>query len=105
MHMVEMLFAKHQIFGGEPPVEPPTPEEERKYLEIDSFSRQRMMLKLLDVEKQHLFLALNYVAHTKGEESAVERTARLDLFVRYQTTARREFYRALNEYERHKEAQ
>jgi len=100
LHMVRIMVERSEAYGLQLPGRPPTPEEERKYLEFDSFARRQMMLKLVDVERQHLLLAIHYVGQTEdGQTVLKDRADRLDLFLRYQTTARREFYGALKEYQ------
>ncbi len=90
---------REELYGMEPLGEPLTPEEKQECLRLDTFARQQMMLKLLDLERRHLLLALHHVQRTADSARASEeRSGRLDLFLRYQTTARREFYRALKEY-------
>ena len=56
-----------------------------------------MVLKLIALEAQHLALGLRW-AEFEEKYSSVQRTTRLDLFLRYQTSARRAFYQALAEY-------
>ena len=79
--------------------DPPTAEQERMYMEYDTKSRHEMVLKLMDLKKDELLLAIHRLGTTKaGGRSILEEVDRLDLYLRYQTAARREFYRALHEY-------
>lgn len=99
LRMMEVVLEKSKLFGVEPPVAPPTPDGERIYTQVERSVRRQMMLKLLDLEKQHLQLALDRVLNTDDAGIFVkEGIHRLDLFLRYLTTAKREFYRALKEY-------
>src|SRR5260370_33576189 len=81
----------------------PTPDQEREYSTAETALRMQMISKLLDFEKRHLQLALDYVQMT-DDAGIVAGIHRLDLFVRYLTTAKRDFYRALKEYRQTKNA-
>ncbi len=99
LHMLRIGLVRSRAYGLKLPQEPPTPEEEKEYVAADALARRQMMLKLVDVEKQHLQLALRHVQQTEDAGAVLsDKADRLDLFIRYQTTARREFYRALKEY-------
>jgi hypothetical protein len=67
-------------------------------LNADAFSRAQMILKLIDRER-HRLVELHRVENAQMDVSHGVDTPRLELMLRYQTTARREFYRALAEYE------
>ena len=100
--MVRLLEAgaeKQKAFAMKPLEDPPTPEQERMYMEYDTKSRHEMVLKLMDLKKDELLLAIHRLGTTKaGGRSILEEVDRFDLYLRYQTAARREFYRALHEY-------
>lgn len=51
--------------------------------------------------KNYLLLDLHRVHGVDGEASGAEPSGRLDLALRYHTKARRDFYRALEEYEKY----
>jgi hypothetical protein len=76
--------------GRELPPLPATPEEERAFL------RQQILLKSLDIATLYLYSQLS--GEIKDGPTNKENTHPLDLYVRYQTTARRELYRALEAY-------
>lgn len=67
---------------------------------VRAMDRRQMLAKLMEVKQQALHEALNYAVGVEVGEAAANGKDRLDLFLRYQTTAKREFYRALGEYER-----
>jgi hypothetical protein len=73
-----------------------TPLVREKQQERESQLRMQMILKLLDVKAQQLQLELHRL---RDAQNSGARAERLDLFIRYHTTARREFYSALREYE------
>jgi hypothetical protein len=66
-----------------------------KQQERESQMRMQMILKLLDVKAQELQLELYRLRDT---ENSGARADRLELCIRYHTTARREFYSTLREY-------
>jgi hypothetical protein len=99
VRLLETTVERQKVFSMEPLVDPPTAEQERMYMEYDTKSRNEMVLKLMEMKKDELLLAIHRSETTKaGERSILEEADRLDLYLRYQTTARREFYRALHEY-------
>lgn len=102
MMMNEAIVEKSRLFKKNLPCGTMTAEEEEKYRAADSLSRKQMVLNLIDEQKQFLLLALHFVENGGSGDSAADGMGRLDLFMRYHTTARRDFYRALEEYERHK---
>ena len=61
------------------------------------FKEMQTKGKILDLERQHLELEL-YRANQEKIGASGGNSNRLDLFLRYLTTARREFYKALNSY-------
>jgi hypothetical protein len=94
-----VLTAHYENHRSEPEHEhePPTPEERDRYLYADSFSRGQMIQKLIEREREHVLQL--HQAHAKAKGSPAENTHRLELFLRYRTAARRDFYRALAEFE------
>jgi hypothetical protein len=92
-----VVMASHEVYGTSLPGTPPTPEESRKYRASYELAKEQMFSKLTAQEAQHLTLALRWAEHAE-QQPAVQRNARLDLFLRYQTTTTRAFYRALEEY-------
>jgi len=99
VRLLEAGLEKQKAFAMKPLEDPPTAEQERTYIEYDTKSRHEMVLKLMDMKKDELQLAIHRLGATNaGGRSIVEEADRLDLYLRYQTGARREFYRALREY-------
>jgi hypothetical protein len=99
VRLLEAGLEKQKAFAMKPLEDPPTAEQERTYIEYDTKSRHEMVLKLMDMKKEELQLAIHRLGTTNaGGRSIVEEADRLDLYLRYQTGARREFYRALREY-------
>jgi hypothetical protein len=77
----------------------PTPEQEEEYRQAESFTRIQMRTKLVHLEKLHLQVAFRYLKQSEaGGVGTATCSDRLDLFLRYASTARREFYRTLNSY-------
>jgi hypothetical protein len=99
VRLLEAGLEKQKAFAMKPLEDPPTAEQERTYIEYDTKSRHEMVLKLMDMKKDELQLAIHRLGATNaGGRSIVQEADRLDLYLRYQTGARREFYRALREY-------
>lgn len=67
---------------------------------VRSRERSQMLAKLIEVKQQALQEALQYVVGVETGEATASGKNRLELFQRYQTTARRDFSRALEEYEK-----
>ena len=64
-----------------------------------TFSQRQLKGKIMEVERQHLELDLQRARQEKvGGFGTNGNSSRLNLFLRYLTTARREFYKALNSY-------
>jgi hypothetical protein len=97
MHMMATVKNKAEFFNTKPPVEPPTPKEEDLYNQIGSLLKHEMALKVIDLLKH--YLADQQRSNQTGQNPAAA-TSRLELFIRYQTAARREWYRVLREYMR-----
>jgi hypothetical protein len=95
MHMLVAAKNKAEFFDTKPPVEPPTPKEEDLYNQIGSLLKHEMALKVIDLLKH--YLADQQRSNQTGQDPAAA-TSRLELFIRYQTAARREWYRVLREY-------
>jgi hypothetical protein len=75
----------------------PGKEQTQKWL--DPLPRQEMQLKLLDLKRQHLLEALHFAEESRDGQAVTQGTAGpLDLYLRYRTQARRDFYRALKDY-------
>ena len=99
MQLLACSLEKQQAFGMKPDVDPPSPEQERRFRQLDTEARVQMVIKLMELKKDELLLALHRTGETKAGAPLPDATTdRLDLFMRYQTTARREFHRALHEY-------
>jgi hypothetical protein len=64
--------------------------------------RREMFIKLTEVKQQALQEALQYAVGVETGEVGANGKNRLELFLRYQTTAKRDFFRALEEYEKRK---
>lgn len=96
IRMNENLLAKQRIYDLEPVVQPPAQEKCDEYRAIEGSIRIQTLLKLTQLKQQDFQLALQFVQET-GERSTVVKD-RLEIFLRYQTAARRDFYRALHEY-------
>lgn len=69
---------------------------------VRSKERSQMLAKLVEVKQQALQEALQYAVGVEAGEATTAGKNRLELFLRYQTTAKRDFYRALEEYEKRK---
>jgi hypothetical protein len=99
LQLMSHVVEHSTIHGGQIPVPRPTPKQEAEYREIDAFWRIQMRSKLVEEEKRHLQFALRYLEQTEGGNLGTAASSdRLDLYLRYSSTARREFYRALNAY-------
>lgn len=98
--LAAVVHERSQIFNHELPIEPPT-EEEKSTLAADYKARTQMIDKLVDLKKNYLLLDLHRAHGIDGEASSAEPSGRLDLALRYHTKARRDFYRALEEYEKY----
>jgi hypothetical protein len=81
-----------------PEIEPLDPAVEADLLNVDVQARMDMRGKLVDLEHRHLFLALHHVEQGQESMSAAANYSRLDRFLRYATTARRDFYKTLHHY-------
>ncbi len=92
---------RDEIFGTKSPHVTVSPEEEKKFVKADGVKQLEMVCKLIDVYKILLITSLRSVE--KGG-MCDERASRLDLAIRYLTTARREFYRSLQEYREAKDS-
>ena len=95
-HAVEIS----KLFDREMPEEKVSPEEkkkyEKKYVTADGVKEKEMMCKIIDIYRDLLV-----TRSRPGESGGIlpdERGSRLDLSIRYHTTARRDFYRSLMEY-------
>jgi hypothetical protein len=72
-------------------------EEEKKFREACTRDQQQMLCKIIEIYKNLLVSTLHH-PEKGGGALLDERLSRLDLALRYQTTARRDFYRSLHEY-------
>ena len=68
---------------------------------VKSNERFQLLLKVIELKKQALQEALQYVVAVETGEAANGKN-RLELFLRYETAAKRDFFRALEEYEKRK---
>jgi len=93
----EVALERSKIFGFELPEAKASPEEEKKYVTSDGVKEQEMILKIINIYKDQLLGALR-PAERGGAMLLDDGVSRLDLSIRYQTTARRDFYRSLREY-------
>src|SRR5215469_5843896 len=75
---------------------PPNPEAKRRIIKEDENARIQMMTKLVELQRQHVLSAAQHVRDAHG--GIDHQAQRLDLFLRYQTKARHDFYHALREY-------
>lgn len=99
MLMMETFLEKAKLYNlpdADDSATPATPEEEQRLLEMDSALRQQMILKLLDLQKSFLLMALHNAEQRGDAATGVQQ--RLDLFLRYQSMVKRQFYKALREY-------
>lgn len=95
--LTELAVEKSKMYGTKLPEAKVSPEEGKKYVASDGIKGQEMICKIIDIYKSQLSSALR-PAERGGAMLLVDRLTRLDLAIRYQTTARRDFYRALREY-------
>ncbi|MGB2633334.1 MAG: hypothetical protein WAM58_05310, partial [Candidatus Acidiferrum sp.] len=86
------------IWDREPPAPEPSPEKKAEIRRLDLHARLEMRVKLIQLEKHNLQLALRYLEQTYDRGGMAASGDRLELFLRYATTARREFYRTLNSF-------
>jgi len=93
---------RHDVFDTELP-EPPNPEARQRFIKADEYARMQMMRKLIELQKQHVLSAIQHVRDAQAAPDG--QVQRLDLFLRYQTKSRRDFYQALREYRSLKEAE
>jgi hypothetical protein len=76
-----------------------TPEQEAKHRQTDSSAILQMRTKLVEQVKLLLQQLLHYVEQTEnGKLGTTTSSDRLDLYLRYSTTARRDFNRSLHLY-------
>jgi hypothetical protein len=85
-----------EMYGTEPSIANLSAEEKKQISDANDLKGSEMVCKLIDVYKLLLFSTLRSIE--KGGMMPDERESRLDLFIRYSTTARRDFYRSLREY-------
>jgi hypothetical protein len=97
MMMFRTMRFKEQTYKLEPMADPPSPEDEAKCAGVDIQIREQYRRKLVAMERGHLMQALAYVQRASTGATGAGKD-RLELFLRYQTSARRDFYRALREY-------
>jgi hypothetical protein len=88
---------RNDVYGSELPLDPRTPEVTEKFVANHDLAKREMVLKLIELQAQHLAQGLRWAEHEE-KNPADQRDMRLDLFLRYRTTASRAFYRALAEY-------
>lgn len=98
IHFAEVALERATVYGTSSMPEGPTPEKAAGYKAADSYSRHQMTLKLIDLQAEHLRLELHRAEAASPDGFGAGTNGRLDLALRYLTTARRGFYRALHEY-------
>jgi hypothetical protein len=99
LNIAAMGLEAYPAYGMDDPSPRPTPEQEKSYRRADSCARIEMRTKFVQLEKLHLQQALRFVEQTgNGVIEAAASSNRLDLFLRYATTTRRDFYRTLRDY-------
>lgn len=104
IHFARATIERCKVYDRELAEPPPTPDEQRQYSAAALLSRLQFARKLIDFQEQHLRLALHQLSKSGDRGAEYDNTGRLDLLLRYVTTARRDFYRALAEYKRASEA-
>ncbi len=72
--------------------------EEKKFVKADGVKQLEMIYKLIDLYRHSILTTFGNSAERGGRVMCDEWVSRLDLAIRYLTTARRDFYRALREY-------
>jgi hypothetical protein len=93
----EIIVARSQVFGMELPIADVSLQEKKKYFAADGLKEQEMMCKIIDIWKENL-ITPPFPVERGGGLLLDDRVSRLDLAIRYHTTARRDFYRSLREY-------
>jgi hypothetical protein len=76
----------------------PDPEEQEKARDFEPQTHREMILKLLDHEIRCLTAGTRDTEQVLTSGASGQQQDRLDLYLRYHTSARREFYRALKAY-------
>jgi hypothetical protein len=104
LQLAMMAVERSDIYGTELPTEAHDPEAERKHMKADEFARMQMMTKIVELERQHLLSVIQHFRDAQGR-ALEDPVQRLDLFLRYQTKSRRDFYHTLREYWSLKEAE
>ncbi len=87
-----------EIYGTESCLGTVSPEEEKKFVKADGVKQLEMIYKLIDLYRHSILTTFGNSAERGGRVMCDEWVSRLDLAIRYLTTARRDFYRALREY-------
>ncbi len=101
--LMESVIQKSELFGWELPAGLTGAQDKGKHFLCDPSWLKEMMLKLVKLKKQDILCALQYAEETNGCGTwSNGANGRLELCIRYRTTARRDFYRALKEYETRK---
>jgi hypothetical protein len=97
-HLNAMTVERYKIFGMEP-------EKGNVLLEVEENvpKEAEVICKILDVYK-NILSCVRQQFEGRGELMSDKSLARLDLSMRYVTTARREFYRSLREYQEAKKS-
>ena len=94
LQLAMVAVERSEVYGTDLPKEANEPEAARKHMKADENARMQMMTKIVELERQHLL----YATHHSQGGGLDDRAHRLDLFLRYQTKSRRDFYHALREY-------
>jgi hypothetical protein len=74
-----------------------TPKEEKKYFEANAVKEIEYISKIIDIYRD-IWTNIQHQAEHRSGMLFDESQSRLDLSLRYATTARRDFYRSLREY-------
>ena len=91
-----MTLEREELFGCESSMPDLSEEEKKQIFDANALRELELICKLIKAYKQVLLTASSSVE--KGSMFQGGRESRLDLFVRYSTTARRDFYRSVREY-------
>jgi hypothetical protein len=103
LHVAMAVVARHEVYDTTLPMGAPNPEAMQRIIKADEEARIQMMRKLVELQKQHVLSASQHGRDAQGDPDG--QAQRLDLWLRYQTKSRRDFYQALREYRSLKEAE
>ena len=97
LKLAMMAVERNDFFGTKLPEGSNQPEAGRKHVKADEYARMQMMTKIVELERQHILSVIQHFQNAIGG-ALDDRVQRLDLFLRYQTKSRRDFYHTLREY-------